>query len=207
MVNSKRIKILFKHCMDKLFSIMGLIILSPLFIIIGIILRFQGEDVFFLQKRTGHLGKEFKVFKFTTMPKGSEKLGLITTPNDPRTTRLGKFLRKTSLNEVPQLINILKGDMSFVGPRPLVQIGTYLNDDEIVKYYRMRPGVTGLASLFYYEEDELLGNVENSYEYYEKVIIPKKQQLEKEYYENWSLFLDLKIILITIKKVIYDRYK
>jgi len=74
--------------------------------------------------------------------------------------------------------------MSFVGPRPLVQIGTYLNDDEIVKYYRMRPGVTGLASLFYYEEDELLGNVENSYEYYEKVIIPKKQQLEKEYYEN-----------------------
>jgi len=141
------------------------------------------------------------------MPKGSEKLGLITTPNDPRATRLGKFLRKTSLNEVPQLINILKGDMSFVGPRPLVQIGTYLNDDEIVKYYRMRPGVTGLASLFYYEEDELLGNVENSYEYYEKVIIPKKQQLEKEYYENWSLFLDLKIIFITIKKVIYDRYK
>jgi lipopolysaccharide/colanic/teichoic acid biosynthesis glycosyltransferase len=207
MINSKKIKILLKYYMDKLFSLIGLIILSPLFIIIGIILKFQGEDVFFLQKRTGHLGKEFKVFKFTTMPKGSEKLGLITTPNDPRTTRLGKFLRKTSLNEVPQLINILKGDMSFVGPRPLVQIGTYLNDDEIVKYYRMRPGVTGLASLFYYEEDELLGNVENSYEYYEKVIIPKKQQLEKEYYENWSILLDIKIILMTIKKVIYDRYK
>lgn len=193
--------------MDKLFSLIGLIILSPLFIIIGIILKFQGEDVFFLQKRTGHLGKEFKVFKFTTMPKGSEKLGLITTPNDPRATRLGKFLRKTSLNEVPQLINILKGDMSFVGPRPLVQIGTYLNDDEIVKYYRMRPGVTGLGSLYYYEEDELLGNVENSYEYYEKVIMPKKQQLEQEYCENWSILLDIKIILMTIKKVIYDRYK
>ena len=207
MVNSKRIKILIKHCMDKLFSIMGLIILSPLFIIIGIILRFQGEDVFFLQKRTGHLGKEFKVFKFTTMPKGSEKLGLITTPNDPRTTRLGKFLRKTSLNEVPQLINILKGDMSFVGPRPLVQIKKYLNDDETMKYYRMRPGITGLASLYYYDEDELLGNVENSYEYYEKVIMPKKQQLEQEYCENWSILLDIKIILMTIKKVIYDRYK
>ena len=207
MINSKKIKILLKYYMDKLFSLIGLIILSPLFIIIGIILKFQGEDVFFLQKRTGHLGKEFKVFKFTTMPKGSEKLGLITTPNDPRATRLGKFLRKTSLNEVPQLINILKGDMSFVGPRPLVQIGTYLNDDEIVKYYRMRPGVTGLGSLYYYEEDELLGNVENSYEYYEKVIMPKKQQLEQEYCENWSILLDIKIILMTIKKVIYDRYK
>ena len=198
---------LIKNIMDKIFSLIGLIILSPLFIIIGIILRFQGEDVFFLQKRTGHLGKEFKVFKFTTMPKGSEKLGLITTPNDPRTTRLGKFLRKTSLNEVPQLINILKGDMSFVGPRPLVQIKKYLNDDETMKYYRMRPGITGLASLFYYEEDELLGNVENSYEYYEKVIMPKKQQLEQEYCENWSILLDIKIILMTIKKVIYDRYK
>ena len=207
MVNSKRIKILFKHCMDKLFSIMGLIILSPLFIIIGIILRFQGEDIFFLQKRVGFLGKEFRVYKFTTMPKGSEKLGLITTPNDPRTTRLGKFLRKTSLNEVPQLINILKGDMSFVGPRPLVQIKKYLNDDETMKYYRMRPGITGLASLYYYDEDELLGNVENSYEYYEKVIMPKKQQLEQEYCENWSILLDIKIILMTIKKVIYDRYK
>jgi len=193
--------------MDKLFSLLGLIILSPVFIIIGIILKFQGEDVFFLQKRTGYLGKEFKVFKFTTMPKGSEKLGFITTPNDPRTTRLGKFLRKTSLNEIPQLINILKGDMSFVGPRPIVQIRDYLNEEEVKRYYQMRPGITGLASLQYYEEDELLANVENNYEYYEKVIMPKKQQLEKEYYENWSLFLDLKIILITIKKVIYDRYK
>ena len=206
MVKSRQIKIL-KYSMDKLFSLIGLIILSPLFIIISIILKFQGEDVFFLQKRTGHLGKEFKVFKFTTMPKGSEKLGLITTPNDPRTTRLGKFLRKTSLNEVPQLINILKGDMSFVGPRPLVQIKKYLNDDETMKYYRMRPGITGLASLYYYDEDELLGNVENSYEYYEKVIMPKKQQLEQEYCENWSILLDIKIILMTIKKVIYDRYK
>ena len=141
------------------------------------------------------------------MPKGSEKLGFITTPNDPRTTRLGKFLRKTSLNEIPQLINILKGDMSFVGPRPIVQIRDYLNEEEVKRYYQMRPGITGLASLQYYEEDELLANVENNYEYYEKVIMPKKQQLEKEYYENWSLFLDLKIILITIKKVIYDRYK
>ena len=82
-----------------------------------------------------------------------------------------------------------------------------MNDDETMKYYRMRPGITGLASLYYYDEDELLGNVENSYEYYEKVIMPKKQQLEQEYCENWSILLDIKIILMTIKKVIYDRYK
>ena len=193
--------------MDKLFSIMGLIILSPLFIIIGIILRFQGEDVFFLQKRTGHLGKEFKVFKFTTMPKGSEKLGLITTPNDPRTTRLGKFLRKTSLNEVPQLINILKGDMSFVGPRPLVQISKYLNENEIVEYYQMRPGITGTSSVYYYDEDKLLGTKEDPYKYYEEVIIIKKKELEKEYFENWNFILDVKIIFLTLKKVLYERYK
>jgi lipopolysaccharide/colanic/teichoic acid biosynthesis glycosyltransferase len=207
MKSSKKVEIYLKYYMDKLFSIIGLIILSPIFLLIGLILKFQGEDIFFLQKRIGYLGEEFEVFKFTTMPKGSEKLGLITTPNDPRTSKLGKFLRKTSLNEVPQLINILKGDMSFVGPRPLVQIKKYLNDDETIKYYRMRPGITGLASLYYYEEDELLGSVENSYEYYEKVIMPKKQKLEDDYYKNYSTFLDVKIIFLTLKKVLYDRYK
>ena len=206
MVKSRQIKIL-KYSMDKLFSLIGLIILSPLFIIISIILKFQGEDVFFLQKRTGHLGKEFKVFKFTTMPKGSEKLGLITTPNDPRITGIGKLLRKTSLNEIPQLINILKGEMSFVGPRPLVQINNYLNENEIKDYYRMKPGITGMSSVLYYDEDELLSNVDDPYKYYEEVIIVKKKQLEKEYFENWDIFLDVKIIFMTIKKVIYDRYK
>jgi len=193
--------------MDKIFSLLGLIVMSPIFIIIGIILIFQGEDVFFLQKRVGYLGKEFNIFKFTTMPKGSEKLGLITTPNDSRTTSFGKFLRKTSLNEISQLINILKGEMSFVGPRPLVQINNYLNQNEIIEYYRMRPGITGMSSVYYYNEDELLGEIQDPYKYYKEVIIKKKQQLEKEYYENWSFFLDLKIIILTIKRVIYDKYK
>jgi len=203
----RKLKIIFKHTMDKLLSLSGLMVLFPIFLIIGIILKFQGEDVFFLQERFGYLGEKFNVYKFTTMSKGSEKLGLITTPNDHRTTGIGKFLRKTSLNEIPQLINVLKGEMSFVGPRPLVQISKYLNENEIVEYYQMRPGITGTSSVYYYDEDKLLGTKEDPYKYYEEVIIIKKKELEKEYFENWNFILDVKIIFLTLKKVLYERYK
>ena len=207
MEKSRHFKLFIKHLLDKVFALIALVIISPIFIVIGIILKLQGEDIFFLQKRTGYLGNEIGVYKFTTMPKGSEKLGLITIPNDPRTTNIGKLLRKTSLNEIPQLLNILKGDMSFVGPRPLVQIGEYLNIDEIIKYYRMRPGITGISSLHYYDEDKLLQTQDDPYKYYKEVISINKQKYEEEYYKNWSIMLDYKIILLTLKKVIYDRYR
>ncbi|MBL7135357.1 MAG: sugar transferase [Candidatus Marinimicrobia bacterium] len=206
MGRSRKIGLCIKCFLDKVIAITGLIIASPIFLIVGIILKLQGEDIFYLQKRLGYLGKEFDAYKFTTMPKGSEKFGLITTTNDQRPDNFGKFLRKTKINELPQLINVLIGDMSLVGPRPLIkeQIAERLSELEIEEYYRMRPGVTGAGSLYFHHEDRLLASVEDPHKYYNEVIIPKKQQLEKGYTESWSLLLDFKIFVSTLKILLID---
>lgn len=193
-----------KHLLDKVFAIIFLILFSPVFLIVGIILKLQKEDVFYLQKRTGLNGNEFTIFKFTTMPKGSEKLGLITTSKDSRPTPLGRILRKTKLNELPQLVNILLGDMSFIGPRPIIktQILESLDEQEITEYYAMRPGLTGMASVIYHHEDKILAQVNNPQKYYNEVLMPQKKELEKIYSTNWNLFLDLKILSLTFKALL-----
>tara|TARA_Y100001935_G_C17231570_1_gene470704 strand:- start:57 stop:668 length:612 start_codon:yes stop_codon:yes gene_type:complete len=196
-------KILIKYFFDKVISLVMLLILSPVFVLIGIILKMHKQDVFYLQKRFGYKGRYINVFKFTTMPKGSEKLGMITTVNDDRPFKFGKFLRKTSLNELPQLINVFIGEMSFVGPRPLVQIDEYLSKEQIISFYRMRPGITGLSSVYYHNEDEVLAQVSDPYKYYKDVIMKKKIAFEKEYYERWSLYLDVKILINTFFKVVF----
>lgn len=203
-MNIRNSKLRIKYFFDKILSLIALIFLSPLFFIIGVILKTQGQDVFYLQKRFGYLGKNFNVYKFTTMPKGSEKLGIITTINDERPFRFGKFLRRTSLNEIPQLINVLKGEMSFVGPRPLVQINDFLDQDKIKLYYRMRPGITGLSSVYFHNEDEILAGVSDPYQYYRDVIIKDKINFENEYYQNWSFSFDLKLLFQTIIKVVFS---
>ncbi|MFH1214138.1 MAG: sugar transferase, partial [Candidatus Neomarinimicrobiota bacterium] len=141
---------------------------------------------------------------FTTMPKGSEKFGYITTTNDSRPFKFGKLLRKTKINELPQLLNVLFGSMSLIGPRPLVreQISTALSDPEICQYYSMRPGITGAASLIYHHEDHLLSMVKEPFEYDRTVILPHKKRLEKAYARRWQLRLDLKILALTIWAVI-----
>jgi len=203
---NRKIGIWIKYFFDKIIAIIGLLITSPIFIIVGFVLKLQGEDIFYLQKRIGHLGREFKIFKFTTMPKGSEKFGLITTTNDPRPTEFGRFLRKTKINEIPQLINVLIGNMSIIGPRPLIksQISESLTDKEIEEYYRMRPGITGIGSLYFHNEDRLLAEVEDPHAYYNEVITPKKQHLEKVYTESWSLLLDLRIFVLTLEILFLD---
>jgi len=203
---SRKVGLCIKHLLDKIIVIIGLLITSPIFLIVGIVLKLQGEDIFYLQRRLGHLGKEFDAYKFTTMPKGSEKLGLITTTNDSRPTKFGRFLRKTKINEIPQLINVLIGNMSVIGPRPLIksQISESLTDKEIEEYYRMRPGITGIGSLYFHHEDRLLASVEDPHKYYNEVIIPKKQQLEKGYTESWSLLLDFKIFVSTLNILLID---
>ena len=200
MGRSRDLQLHIKYIFDKLIAIIALLLTSPIFLIIGVILKIQGEDVFYLQLRLGQHGHEFEVFKFTTMPKGSEKQGLFTTTNDSRPTKLGKFLRKTKLNELPQLINILKGDMSFIGPRPIIksQVIESLGEQDIKAYYQMRPGLTGAASLTFHHEDRLLAEVDDIARYYREVLMPKKLELEKEYAQNWNIFLDLKIFLKTI---------
>jgi len=205
-VQNREIGLFIKCFFDKIIAIIGLIITSPIFLVVGVILKLRGEDIFYLQKRVGYSGQEFKVFKFTTMPKGSEKLGLITTTNDSRPTEFGRFLRKTKINEIPQLINVLIGNMSLIGPRPLIksQISECLTDREIKEYYRMRPGVTGMGSLYFHHEDKLLAEVEDPHAYYNEVITPKKQHLEKVYTESWSLLLDLRIFVLTLKILFFD---
>jgi len=197
-----------KYLFDKLVAFVGLCITAPIFFIVGIVLKIQLEDIFYRQTRVGYHGEDIKVFKFTTMPKGSENLGLITTTNDSRPTRFGKFLRKAKFNEIPQLINVLIGDMSFIGPRPLVrkQMAESLSSSEIIDYYRMRPGITGAGSLYFHHEDRLLAGVEDPQKYYHQVILPKKKRLESEYAENWSLALDFKIFILTVAVMLLDAF-
>ena len=193
-----------KYLMDKIFAAIILILTLPIFIFVGLILKIKGEDIFFLQERIGQLEKPFKIFKFTTMPKGSEKLGDITTTKDARPFKFGMFLRKSKLNEIPQVINILLGEMSFVGPRPLLVKQAAMYSEEIrKKIYSMRPGITGSGSLYFNKEDELLSKVDDPYKYYSEVIIPKKAELEVWYFTNWSNLVDLKILLLTAKVLVF----
>lgn len=193
-----------KYSADKILSVILLLLTAPIFIWVAVRLKILGEDVFYRQRRVGYLGQDFLCYKFTTMPKGSEKDGFITTTDDDRPFKFGKFLRKTKINEIPQLINVLLGDMSFVGPRPLIreQMLESFNEAEIVEYYAMRPGITGAGSLYFHHEDELLARVENPRQYYRDVIMPRKFMLERQYAANWNLSQDMKIFFLTVIRVI-----
>ena len=151
-----------KRIIDITLSGLAIIVLSPLFVIISILIKLTGEDIFFLQERVGQSEKPFNLVKFTTMPKGSEKLGYITTSVDPRPTTLGRFLRKTKINEIPQLINVFLGDMSIIGPRPLLRVHAEIYPENTrKKLYSMRPGLIGIGSLYFHHEDNLLTSVDN----------------------------------------------
>jgi len=192
----------FKRAIDFLLSLIALIILSPVLIIISIGLIFTGEHyIFYFQERIGYKNKTFYIWKFATMLKNSPNLagGIHTVRKDPRILPLGGFLRKTKLNELPQIINILKGDMSIVGPRPLVH-KTFDPYTEDVKssIYNVRPGLTGIGSIIFRDEESLLSDSEMTpEEYYVKVICPYKGKLEIWYQKNISFYTDLKIIILT----------
>jgi len=192
-----------KEAVDRLGAIIGLIVTSPIFLVVIIILKIQREDVFFLQERVGLNQKSFRMYKFTTMVKGSERQGTISTSSDRRITFLGKFLRKTNLNEVPQLINVLKGEMSFVGPRPLPksEVERHYSNRDRTKIYSVKPGITGLGSLEFSDEDERLDKVNDVERYFAEVIMPRKAELETWYVDNWSIFLDVKLFFKTIFKL------
>ena len=193
-----------KNAIDRLGAFFGLIVTSPIFLIVAIILKIQKEDVFFLQDRVGLNQKEFKMFKFTTMRKGSEKQGTITTGNDSRVTLLGRILRRFKLNEVPQLINILKGEMSFIGPRPLpkTEVEKYYSPEERRKIYSVKPGITGCGSIEFSDEEERLDKVDDVEKYFAKVIMPKKAELETWYVDNWNFILDQKLFFKTIFRLL-----
>lgn len=187
-----------KRLFDVVVAGTALLVVSPLLVLVAIAEKLTGQDVFFRQARAGHGGESFEVFKFTTMPKGSEKLGMLAAADDKRPTRLGRLLRKTKINEIPQLINVVLGDMSLVGPRPLFreQVANY--DEEVQRAIAtLRPGVTGLGSLFFSAEDALLAGVEDKDRFYDEVVLPQKGRLELYYAENRSFLFDLEIIWLT----------
>ena len=204
---SKRFNIM-QRFFDILFSGLAIVILSPLILIIVLILRFSGEgEIFFKQERIGKNMNVFSLLKFATMLKNSENIGAgtVTLKNDPRVLPVGKFLRKTKLNELPQLFNIFLGDMSVIGPRPLhvKQFSFYEKDDQLV-IASVMPGLSGIGSVIFRDEEKLLQDSKNPDEIYKQKITPEKAKLEKLYVKKKSLYLYFKLILITIIVVVFS---
>ena len=193
-----------KRIFDIICSGLGLIVLSPFLLFVAIKIKNESDGpIFFKQIRVGENGKEFQILKFRTMIVDAEKLGRqITVGNDSRITKIGAFLRKYKIDELPQLINVLKGDMSLVGPRPEVPRYVNMYNEEQRKVLEVKPGITDLASIRYRDENELLGQAENPDEFYIKTIMPDKLALNLEYIRKSNVFLDIYIILRTIFKCI-----
>jgi len=203
----------FKRSLDVFVSLVSLIILLPVFIPIVIILKISAEgEVFYFQERYGIHNSRFQIWKFATMLKNSMNMGTgsITVQNDPRVTRIGSFLRKTKINELPQIINILKGDISLVGPRPLVT-KTFMAYNETVqsKIYNVKPGLTGIGSIIFRDEESIISAVtdEDPHEFYKRVIAPYKGELEMWYQEHNSFFLDLQLIFMTAWVIFFPTSK
>ncbi len=197
-----------KRFLDFVFSIVILILLSPLFLIIAIlIVADSGTPVFYRALRGGYKNVPFKIYKFRTMVKDADKIGGGTTAlNDSRITRVGSFLRKTKLDEIANLINIVKGEMSFIGPRPELLQYTELYDEKEKYIFEVRPGITDFSSDLFINLDEIVGN-ENADEMYEKYVLKNKNALRVKYAAEVSLATDLKIfyktVIDVIKKIFY----
>jgi len=193
-----------KWLFDVLFSVFGLIITIPVLTIVALVIKISSPGpVFYRGERVGKGGKIFRIFKFRTMVPDAEKLGGPSTAgDDPRLLKIGHFLKRYQLDELPQLINVLKGEMSFVGPRPEVKIYVDMMTEEERKIiFSVKPGITDLASLFNFHEGEVLrGSADPEKDYMER-IRPTKIKLQLEYVKNRSFLLDLKIILRTILKI------
>jgi len=190
----RQLNLFAKRLIDLLGSLTGLIILLPVFVIISILIKLTSKGpIFFTQERLGKNGKIFKINKFRTMVVNAEKMGdriAVKNEDDPRITKVGKFLRATSLDELPQLLNVLKGDMSLVGPRPPVPYHPYKYEDYNnfqKRRFEMRPGMTGLAQV----------SVRNSVPWDERI------KLDVEYVEKFSILLDIKILFKTLQKIFY----
>jgi lipopolysaccharide/colanic/teichoic acid biosynthesis glycosyltransferase len=195
-----------KRIFDIISSIIGLTIASLLILLISILIKKEDPGpVFYRGKRVGKKGKIFRIFKFRTMVQDADKIGGPSTAgDDPRLTKTGKFLRKYNLDEIPQLINVFKGEMSIVGPRPEVPQEVDTFDEETKRIIlSVRPGMTDLATLENIHEEEILKGSKDPHATYQKLIKPKKLKLAVEYVKRSSFLLDLKIILKTIKTAIF----
>lgn len=191
-----------KRCLDIVFAASGLVLLLPLLCSLAILLRLTGEGkVFYSQERMGFGLKPFFILKFATMLEQSPTIGSgdITLRNDPRVLPVGRFLRKTKINELPQIWNVLIGEMSIVGPRPLTLSQFRLYSDEAAAIItKVKPGITGMSALVFRDEEHFLSGQETPREYYSKVLLPRKASLEIWYSENRTLLIDVVVIFMTV---------
>ena len=190
-----------KRTFDIILSIFAIFLLFPSFLVVSLLIVIDsGFPIFFLQKRIGRDAKEFNIIKFRTMKKNNENI-TITVSDDSRITRIGKYLRKTKIDELPEILNVLFGQMSFVGPRPDVKGYADKLKGANRKILALRPGITGPASLKYYNEEYILSQKSNPKKYNDEVIFPDKVKINMDYFHNRSFFLDLKIIFATIFRI------
>ena len=205
-LSKKRLQLLLKRLFDILISLILLIILFPILLVISIIIKIDSKGpIFYRQKRITKYGKEFKIFKFRTMVVDADKKGsLVTLNDDQRITKIGKKIRKIRLDELPQLFNILLGDMSFVGTRPEVKKYVDFYNEEMLATLLLPAGVTSKASIEYKDEDEIISKYskkENIDDIYLKRILPEKMKYNLEYLKNFNILLDLKLCINTVIKV------
>jgi lipopolysaccharide/colanic/teichoic acid biosynthesis glycosyltransferase len=195
-----------KRCIDILLSSVSLVILSPVLLIVALIIKkYDGGSVFYAPLRVGLYKKYFRMYKFRTMVANADKIGGPTTSaRDPRITPIGHFLRRFKLDELPQLINVFRGEMSLVGPRPEVTSEVEHHDPKWDVIFSVRPGITDLASIEFRNEGEIVANsgIEDPHEAYKQLIQPRKLELQREYALNHSLWLDIKILGKTLLAVI-----
>jgi len=194
-----------KRFTDIFLSFLAILVLLPFMFVISLIVNFESIGGFFyFQQRVGKNGKDFKLIKFRTMYVGADKNGLITVgTNDKRITGFGKFLRKFKLDELPQLFNVIIGDMSIVGPRPEVRKYVNLYNSEQLKVLSVHPGLTDYASIIYIEENKILSESDDPEKMYVEKIMPHKLELNLKYIKNQTIFTDLKIIFKTIFKIFF----
>ncbi|MFC1724629.1 sugar transferase [candidate division KSB1 bacterium] len=197
-----------KRLFDILFSFIFLLLLSPLFLLIALAIKISSKGgVIFRQNRLGMEGSLFVMYKFRSMVPGADKEGShLTGKNDSRITGFGKILRKTKLDELPQLYNVLKGDMSVVGPRPEVEDFKDLYTGVFSRILDIRPGITDYASIYYIEEEKILPE-EGRDKFYIENILPDKLKIQLEYVEKQSFFYDIKVIFLTIFSLLFKQKK
>ena len=208
-LKNKKVSLVLKRIFDIVVSLILLILLSPAFLVLAIAIKIDSEGpVFFRQERVTQYGKIFRIFKFRTMVQNAEKIGTqVTVDNDSRITKVGSFIRNSRLDEIPQLINVLKGDMSFVGTRPEVTKYVEKYTDEMMATLLLPAGVTSLASIMFKDEAELLANAKDADSTYINEILPKKMKYNLDSIKTFSFIGEIKIMFMTVLAVLGKEYK
>ena len=201
-------KRIIKRLFDLTIAVLSLLLLFAPMILVMIILKFTGEgEIFYLQKRLGYLNNEFKIIKFATMVKNSPNIGTgsLTLRGDPRVLPFGNFLRKSKINELPQIFNVIIGNMSIVGPRPQMKVDfDKFPPKKRNEIYKSKPGITGIGSIIFRDEEKWISNFNgDKHEFYKNKIAPYKTDVELWYHKNQSMFVDVKLVILTAWVIIF----